>query len=89
MKTPWEVKELWWLVNLHSDGCSWGTRKCKGKRRRDELSREREMDYRELGRNMAYLHTYQNFTIESLLGQTDCFRISLLTRVLLKKRETK
>ena len=89
LKTPLEVKELWWLVNLHSDGCSWGTRKCEGKRRHDELSREREMDDRELGKNMAQLPTYQNFTIELLLRQIDCFRISLLTRMLLKKRETK
>lgn len=30
------------------------------------------MDFRELGKYIAYLSTYQNLTIKLLLGQIDC-----------------
>lgn len=30
------------------------------------------MDFKELGKDMAYLSIYQNFTIKLLLGHIDC-----------------
>lgn len=79
LKTLWEVKELWWLADLHSVGvCLWLAEQMQWghwrvTRKGDNIMHylEKGLNFRGLGNYMVYLSTYQNYTIRLFLGQTD------------------